>query len=653
MCGIGAVGGVEVRREAMEDWDGSAFVARLESGRSPPSVQTPGRSTAIPSAAFARAHRLPDPTLGSAALRTIEPAPGRAASSNARAFLRPAKPGDDRAPPKIGQVRWQVDVPRGGRDYSGLLARIRYVPLKRSDGVRGALYEDTPAARQRLATLCKRHPIAARFLFLGPKARVQALWAEALAPTLTDRARSHLARIRPDLSARTTVYRWQEAALIVLVLALGAWSIGNLPSLLIALNATFAAFYVFVGLVRLMACATPLPSSVRRRAPPRRLPDTALPTYSVLVPVYHEAAMVPSLIAALCALDYPTAKLDILILAEADDQATLDALAAQIMPGHIAVIKVPTSEPRTKPKALNFALPLTRGQLLTIYDAEDRPEPDQLRKAVQAFVDAEREGGKPLGCVQAALTITNAHRSFFTRHFALEYMALFDALLPALSQLDLPIPLGGTSNHFRRDALLRAGGWDPYNVTEDADLGIRLARLGYRTQMIASSTLEQAPVRFGDWIRQRARWFKGWWQTWLVHMRYPLTLAGELGPGGFTAFHIILLGVLVSVLIHPFFALATLAALLGVATPLFDGANGGLQLLAALNVINFFLGYVAAAALGLVGARRRGVKRLAFVLATIPIYWLFLSLAGFLALWDLAWRPHHWHKTPHGVDEQM
>lgn len=546
---------------------------------------------------------------------------------------------------------WRVNLPRGRLDLRDLLADIAFVPLRHGDGRRGTLYEDTPAARNLLQRLSGRHGEADGRLFLAPRNRVRALWAEALGPALTDFARNHLARTQPMMSARETLHRRQAAGFALTLALLAAWAAFQPHSLVVMLNGAFAFFYLSVGFARLVAVMTPLPRSVERHERRAYAPPSALPPYSVLVPIYDEAAMVPQLIAALTALDYPRDKLDILILTEDDDTATRRALAAHHLPDHIAVIAVPASHPRTKPKALNVALPLARGRFVTIYDAEDRPDPDQLRKAVAAFERAGATSRRPLGCVQAALHITNRSDSFFTRHFALEYMALFDAFLPALSQLNLPIPLGGTSNHFCRRALMKAGGWDPYNVTEDADLGIRLARLGYATQVIASTTYEEAPRTFAPWVRQRARWFKGWWQTWLVHMRRPLLLMHEVGLAGFIALQTILLGVLVSVLIHPFFLVATVFALAGVWGPLFDPAlSQGGQVLLTVNLVNFVFGYAAAAALSLVGAERRGVGGMVSVMATIPLYWVCLSFAGFLALWDLIRRPHHWNKTPHGTD---
>jgi cellulose synthase/poly-beta-1,6-N-acetylglucosamine synthase-like glycosyltransferase len=206
---------------------------------------------------------------------------------------------------------------------------------------------------------------------------------------------------------------------------------------------------------------------------------------------------------------------------------------------------VPDLNPRTKPKVLNYVLPLARGEYLVIYDAEDRPERGQLRRAFNAF----RSGPPKLATVQARLNIYNADDNWLT----LEYTALFDGLLPALDRLKLPIPLGGTSNHFHVPALKWLMAWDPFNVTEDADLGTRLALNGYRCQVISSTTYEEAPRRFMSWVRQRTRWLKGFVQTWLVHMRSPRALWRELGPRGFLAFQVMVGGTVLSALVHPWF----------------------------------------------------------------------------------------------------
>lgn len=562
----------------------------------------------------------------------------------ARMPVEPANP-----PLKAGPIPsgWQPDLLGQTERLRALVNKVRYMPLRRADGVRGAVYEDTPSARSIIARLRQAHPKAADLLFLAPRGTVQAMWADALGADLTAFSQNHLAHTQPNMSARETLVRSQAIALVALAIGFALWAALAAPSLFMLLNGVFGALYFSVGMARILAVLTPMPRLVRYQPLANRTPDEALPMFSVLIPIYDEAAMVPQLIDSMVALDYPAAKLEILILAEADDSATLLALAKQDLPDHMAVIRVPPSKPRTKPKALNFALPLTRGAFITIYDAEDRPERDQLRKAVAMFEAAKGKRVPKLGCVQAALHVTNGRANFLTQHFALEYMALFDAFLPAFSRFNLPIPLGGTSNHFHRSALIEAGGWDPYNVTEDADLGIRLARLGYATHMIASTTFEEAPTGFKPWIKQRARWFKGWWQTWLVHMRHPLRLLHELGLGGFLAFQTIMLGVLVSVLIHPFFLLATLWALSGMGGPLYAAATGTGQVLIMVNLVNFSLGYVSVVLLSGAGANRRGMKQIVPVLLSIPLYWICLSAAGFLALWELIRRPHHWNKTPH------
>ena len=278
-----------------------------------------------------------------------------------------------------------------------------------------------------------------------------------------------------------------------------------------------------------------------------------------------------------------------------------------------------------------------------IYDAEDRPERDQLRRAFDAF----RSGPPNLATVQARLNIYNAGASWLTRQFTLEYSALFDGLLPALDRLRLPIPLGGTSNHFRVAALRWLMAWDPFNVTEDADLGTRLARSGYRCQVIASTTYEEAPQQFMSWLRQRTRWLKGFVQTWLVHMRAPQRLWRDLGPHGFFAFQIMIGGTVLSALVHPWFYLLLAAEAVG---------GRFLSLPASVFGVPFWTvawfdlvaGYLAAMALALLAARRRRLFRLTWHVLLMPLYWLLISAAAYRALWQFATAPFKWEKTEHG-----
>jgi cellulose synthase/poly-beta-1,6-N-acetylglucosamine synthase-like glycosyltransferase len=298
----------------------------------------------------------------------------------------------------------------------------------------------------------------------------------------------------------------------------------------------------------------------------------------------------------------------------------------------ITVVAVPPGGPRTKPKALNFALPFARGTFTVIYDAEDRPEPAQLREALEAF----RDGGERLACVQAPLSIDNTADSWLARLFTAEYAGHFDVFLPGLSALRLPLPLGGSSNHFRTASLRALAAWDPYNVTEDADLGMRLARFGYCAGTIGATTYEEAPTRLGPWLRQRTRWFKGWMQTWLVHMRAPAKLWRDLGPAGFFGFQLIVGGSAFFALVHPLF----LAALI-------DDAFGGT--LTRLYFATAVAGYLASAVLGFIGLKRRGLTRIVWVLLLTPLHWLLLSIAAWRALYQLIFAPYAWEKTQHGL----
>src|SRR5262249_16387500 len=234
-------------------------------------------------------------------------------------------------------------------------------------------------------------------------------------------------------------------------------------------------------------------------------PREAWPTYTILCPLYREANVVPDLMAALARLDYPVGALQIQLLIEADDPDTLAAALAAPSAPHIEIVLIPSSAPRTKPKALNVGLARARGAFVVVYDAEDRPHPQQLRMALKAFTDGDAQ----LACVQAPLLIDNAAASWISQQFAAEYAMQFLEVLPMLARFRLPLPLGGTSNHFRTAALRACGGWDPNNVTEDADLGYRLARDNWRIDVIAPPTYEEAPIRLGPWLNQRARWIKG------------------------------------------------------------------------------------------------------------------------------------------------
>ncbi len=377
---------------------------------------------------------------------------------------------------------------------------------------------------------------------------------------------------------------------------------------------------------------------------PARIPEARLPVYTIIVALYREAAAVEGLVAGLRELNYPPEKLDIKFVTEADDLETGIALARLELGAPFEVITSPAAGPRTKPKALNAALAFARGTFTAVYDAEDRPEPEQLRRVLDVFLST----GDDLACVQASLTIDNTADHWLARLFTAEYAAQFDLFLPGLAALELPLPLGGSSNHFRTAVLRKVGTWDPYNVTEDADLGVRLARFGYRSTVARSSTYEEAPVQYGAWLRQRTRWFKGWMKTWLVHMRSPRRLFADLGLMGFISFQLVVGGSVLAALIHPLI-LAGFVYTYVAGLP-FLGTEGTLPtLLAALYCTVLGAGYFTSIFLGYRGLARRNLRSSACRLALVPLHWLLLSLAAWRALLQLMRAPQHWEKTEHGL----
>jgi len=303
----------------------------------------------------------------------------------------------------------------------------------------------------------------------------------------------------------------------------------------------------------------------------------------------------------------------------------------------------PPGHPRTKPRALNIGLACARGELLTVYDAEDDPDPMQLRRAAAAFAQAPQS----LACLQCPLAIDNARDSWLAGLFALDYAALFEVLDPGLARLRLPIPLGGTSNHFRIDALRRLRGWDAWNVTEDADMGVRLARMGYGVATLDAPTWEEAPAKLPAWLAQRRRWMKGWMQTLIVHLRQPRRLLRELGFARAAALVAMLAGGVLGPLVGPLF----LALLIydGVWGELFAPVTSAQTIASALWCVIAVVGALAMIAPMVIGARRRKVTRLLTLLPLLPAYNALLSLATALALIDLLRRPHHWAKTTHGL----
>ena len=466
---------------------------------------------------------------------------------------------------------------------------------------------------------------------------------------LVARAVAGLMKARPDWSAKTGLALWQVYfGTIVSGLLLGA--VGFAPRETLALAAFgLSLFFLLAILLRLGAVlnlAWPVRGTEENELP--LLSDSELPRYTIFVPLFKEVEILPHLARALQELDYPPAKLDIKIVLESVDSATIEAASKLAFPGNVDLIVVPDRQPRTKPKALNYALQFATGDLAVIYDAEDRPEPDQLRKAATVFHHAPAD----LACLQASLDYFNAKENWLSRQFTIEYATLFRGILPLLGRFGLPLPLGGTSNHFRIGVLRELGAWDPFNVTEDADLGMRLHRSGYRVQTLDSTTYEEACCQPLAWVKQRTRWLKGWMQTFGVHMRQPFTTLRETGLTGFLAFHAYFAGIIISSLAHPIFYLVL--AYDAIQGTLFQpGAGLRDDILLCIALLNFVGGYAVNLALGVMSLHGTRHKGLWLHVVFIPVYWLFVSAAAYRAVWQLIRAPFYWEKTEHGVSSQL
>jgi glycosyltransferase XagB len=464
--------------------------------------------------------------------------------------------------------------------------------------------------------------------------------------------RTDIAELPDAVSARAVLGRGQKLTLMVIVGCLATWlvtrwltgwgpagaQVWTASMVLLTLTSLVGTGYLAVLAVAgakarvLHTSAYPVPDIAERE----------LPRYSILVPLYREEVVLPALITQLAALDYPADRLQILLLIEQDDTATRAALARLTLDERFEVLIFEPSLPRTKPKACNIGLARVDGEFCTIYDAEDRPEPDQLRKAVAAF----RALGDDVVCIQAELLHWNPDTNWLTASFAAEYAQRYGLTLRGLDRFRLPIPLGGNSNHFRTAALCQLGGWDPHNLTEDADLGIRIARAGCQVRMMASVTEEEANSQLGNWLRQRSRWIKGHLQTWLVHTRCPRQLIRELGVCGFCSVHLTLGLPALATLLNPLLWLIGLIWIFAEPRPqqvslpqLFCFAG------LALTYLSTVIQLTAAV------RTQPPLRHAANAIATVPLYWLLMSIAGYKALIQLL-RPsrrHYWELTRHGL----
>lgn len=449
----------------------------------------------------------------------------------------------------------------------------------------------------------------------------------------------------PELSVRQLWSRRQLVGLVaaaaVVVVALVLRPIGTGAVLMAILAVVYGiALWFRIDLVRRGRSQAPRVVVTDEAA--RAIPDHELPVYSVLVPAYREPEVVEDLVANLAALEYPRSKLDVKLLLEADDHETIEVANELDLPSFVEVVLVPAAHPRTKPKACNYGLLACRGEYVTIYDAEDRPDPLQLRRVVLAFAQSNAD----VACIQADLAYFNADENLLTRWFAVEYHMWFSQFLDGLAGAGAPIPLGGTSNHIKTDVLLQIGAWDPYNVTEDADLGIRLYRCGFRVGLVNSVTYEEANNDAINWVKQRSRWYKGYLQTWLLHMRRPRRLLREMGVGSFVRFNAFVGGTPALALINPICWL--LVGMWFAIRPSFIQEIMWPPVY-YLGLFTWIFGNLTLYYLTLLSAYDLRIRRVFLAVLLLPLYWVLMSLAAWKAAVQLVVNPAYWEKTTHGL----
>jgi cellulose synthase/poly-beta-1,6-N-acetylglucosamine synthase-like glycosyltransferase len=453
---------------------------------------------------------------------------------------------------------------------------------------------------------------------------------------------ARLAETRVPESESCRSYRAEAVRLPVAVLGLIALIATTVWPAWVMLGFVGVALVAGVAFTGLKLAA--LFGALRHRDEPSPPLIVRLPIVSMMVALYRESNIAPRLVKRLGKLDYPQELLDVLLVVEAEDHLTRQALERADLPGWMRIVVVPDGSVKTKPRALNFALDQCRGSIVGVYDAEDAPEPDQIRKVVDRF----HARGPDLACLQGRLDFYNPRINWISRCFTIEYAAWFRLLLPGIERLGLAVPLGGTTLFFRRAALETLGRWDAHNVTEDADLGMRIARRGYRTELIDTTTFEEATCRPKSWVKQRSRWIKGFMMTWLTHMRDPCLLWRELGPRKFIGFQLLLAGSVLHALLAPvlwtFWALA-----LGLPHPVQSIlSDAGIMAL----IFSFFAVEVGLIAFGIVGMRRTGHGLSPLWVPTMILYYPLATLAAYKAAWEMLVQPFYWDKTTHGEFDQ-
>jgi cellulose synthase/poly-beta-1,6-N-acetylglucosamine synthase-like glycosyltransferase len=440
----------------------------------------------------------------------------------------------------------------------------------------------------------------------------------------------------------------QKVALILLAVSIVVGLILNLHTTLVVVIAVLTVLYfcdLFFNFYLIYRNFSKSPEIQIDEKEIDAYSDEYWPMYSIFCPLYKEWEVLPQFVSAMSKLNYPKNKMHVMLLLEEDDQETVQKAREFNLPEYFEIVVVPHSKPKTKPKACNYGLMKAKGEFIVIYDAEDVPDAYQLKKAVLAF---ERVPSN-VKCIQAKLNYYNPHQNLLTRMFTAEYSLWFDLVLTGLQSIDSLIPLGGTSNHFRRQDLIDMNGWDAFNVTEDCDLGIRMVKRGYRTALIESTTLEEANSDVKNWIYQRSRWIKGYMVSYFVHMRHPGSFIRDKQWQHLIALQINVGGKILSMFINPlmwvititYFAFRTFAG--PYIQSLFPTAIFYMAVL-CLVVGNFMYVYYY-----MIGCAKREHFSIVKYVYFVPFYWLLMSVAAWLALYKLIVAPHHWAKTKHGL----
>lgn len=449
------------------------------------------------------------------------------------------------------------------------------------------------------------------------------------------------AKVDPEKSCRTRNERL-ASRLAFGAIALSAIGLVLAPVAVFAVLFGWAMLTLFASMgLKLMAWLAEMRAQARPRPAPSNTAPLRLPIISIMVPLFRERDIAERLVSRLGRLNYPRELLDILLVVEEDDRTTRDALSRATLPIWMRVVTVPTGPIKTKPRALNYALNFCRGSVIGVYDAEDMPEPEQLHIVARRFAESPPE----VACLQGILDYYNPRTNWLSRCFTIEYAAWFRAMLPGLARLGLVVPLGGTTLFFRRAPLEELGGWDAHNVTEDADLGIRLARHGYRTELIPAVTHEEANCRTLPWVKQRSRWLKGYAMTWAVHMRNPARLWRELGPKRFFGVQILILGALSQYLLAPVLWSCWLI-LFGYWHPIEAIMSANLE---KLLLFAFVMTELINIAVGAWAVRSPEHRHLIPWVPTLHFYFPLGALAGWKAIYEVITKPFYWDKTMHGV----